>query len=71
MPRGPSALRAYVPARTATADAAPSASWALFCAVDAAFSAEVGDDEVEARRRGALVRSMLRSAVERILLLCL
>jgi hypothetical protein len=70
VPRGPSALRAYVPARMATAEAAPSASWAFFCAVDAAFSPEGGDDEVEARRRGALVRSMLRSVVERIFLFC-
>jgi hypothetical protein len=64
VPRGPSALRAKVPARAAAAEAAPSASWAFCCAADVALS---GDDEVEARRRGALVRNRLRNiAVERI-----
>jgi hypothetical protein len=64
-PNGPSALRAYSPARTATADTAPSASCAFF---EAAFSVDDDDDddedeEVEAKRRGALVRSRVRNVV--------
>jgi hypothetical protein len=64
-PNGPSALRAYSPARTAAADTAPSASCAFF---EAAFSVDDDDDddedeEVEAKRRGALVRSRVRNVV--------
>jgi len=46
-PSGPSALRAYSPARTAAAEAAPRASWAFSCAAS-------DDEDVEANRRGAL-----------------
>jgi hypothetical protein len=41
-------VRAYAPARTAAAEAAPSASWAFFCA-----ALSVDEDDVEAKRRSA------------------
>ena len=60
MPKGPSALRANVPARRAAEEAALNASWAFFWARAAAsvllLLAEDDDDE-EARRRGVVVRS--------------
>jgi hypothetical protein len=68
VPRGPSALRANVPARWAVAEAALNASWAFLEAAVAA-SLVAGDDDEAARRRGAVVRSArtLRSAELRIL----
>jgi len=62
-PSGPSALRAYSLARAAAAEAAPSASWAFFCAAS-------DDDDVEANRRGALARSRARNAVDCIKYFC-
>ena len=62
-PNGPSALRAYSPARTAAAEAAPNASWAFFCAASE-------DDDVEANRRGALARSRARNVVDCMTCFC-
>jgi len=61
VPKGPSALRAYAPARTTAAERLPRASWAFFCAADVDVDADEDDDdavevekgEVARRRRGA------------------
>ena len=78
MPNGPSALRAYAPARTRVAERPPRASWAFFCADDADVDADededVEDNVVEVvkgdaarRRRGAGLRSRLRRKVVTII----
>ena len=64
-PSGPSASRTYSLARAATAEAAPSASWAFFCA----GSDEDDDDDVEAnRRRGVLAWRRARNVADCITL---
>ena len=78
MPNGPSALRAYAPARTRVAERPPRASWAFFCAVDADVDADEDEDvednvvevvkgEEARRRRGAGLRSRLRRNVVTIM----
>jgi hypothetical protein len=62
----PSALRVYSLARAAAADAAPSASWAVFCAT----SDDDDDNDVEANRRGALARRRARNIADCIPLFC-
>ena len=60
-PNGPSAWRTCSLARAATAEGAPSASWAFFCA----GSDEDDDDDVEASwRRGILAWRRARNVAD-------
>jgi hypothetical protein len=59
VPNGPSAVRAYAPARTTAAEKFPRASWAFFCAAEAEApdeDDEVDDNGVEVEEKGEAAR---------------